>query len=1619
MATLGNSTNTPAISNLPISINATAQLPLKLTSKNFISWRAQFDALLQGFDLGGYVDGTTKAPAKEIQKDGRTVTNPDYTFWLRQDKLILHAIIASTSEAVLPYVASSSTFHDAWQKLLKLYANKTRSRIMDLKSSLQSTKRNGQSVTEYLQKMKSIVDELHLTGTMIDEDDQILFILNGLGPEFREIATAIRARESSISLEELHDKLLSFESLLKQEEENYSVQVPTANYVKRGFNKSFNNNNRRFPKPYSGGNNVSTRKLVFSSRPMANFANASPATKPWCLDSGASHHVTVDLNNLSISSEYDGTESIKIGDGTGLQITHTGETELFSSNHSFKLDEVLCVPTIAQNLVSVSKFCKANKVSVEFDANKFLVKDLQTQAVLTQGLNVDDVYQFSSSQIKPIAFTAIRTSAQHWHQRLGHPSKLILHRVLKQFSLPQISNDFQSCNSCHCNKSHKLPFGVSSLSSSKPLELVYTDIWGPAPIPSVSGHKYYLKSSSNKEFESNAKSFFTPNLIVLNDNSSADILATSTSISETPHTTGNALNQSLASLQPNASSSGTTNEPQNGETPLSDPPLPNSHSMLTRSKNNIVKPNPRFFLAIKHSPTEIEPTCFSKAVKDVNWRDAMNEEVNALIKMLTQLDVNNAFLHGKISEDVFMKQPPGFVDSSHPDYVCKLEKAIYGLKQAPRAWYNELSTFLVDFGFNQSRSDSSLFIYINKDIITYFLVYVDDIIVTGNSQGFISEFVNSLSRKFSLKDPAPLSYFLGIETNFTATGLFLSQQKYVKDLLQRTNMTDCKPVQTPMATSASRLLHGGNLLADATEYRSIIGTLQYLLLTRPDISFAINKLAQFMHQPTDLHWQALKRVLRYLKGTLSNGLVIKKSPAQIHSLIAYADADWAGDEKYKAIAGASAELAWIQNLLAELKVTIPHVPTIFSDNIGATYVSANPALHSKMKHIAIDFHFVRDKASFRSLHRLNHCLIVYEEGDSVSFIVKESRADFNHLIGDHPRHVEELRALVPTLPPPSMAANGCMEKSVMAIQITVFPMAGISLGIGFCHSAADGTKKSELITGEKGIDVAARAIGRQVMELEEKGPLNEAEKWLSRTGEIIKSGGLVTAVTSSPKLGAYKIDFGWGRPKKTEVANIGSNIHARPPPRATGRPKLPHRISSTSGSHRIPPLSSQVPHPCQVEDIFSVEQMDGSVEWEKLQRWAATCVAMYGAYTSAIISFLLRLNGVGRTISQNGSFERRAFMKRLTMMDEEEGSASDSRILSNAIAREVDRFPILGSGTEPHFSVDTGADIVLAGCILHNYLMGVDPDESLIKENGWLQAEEEDYGDVQQDSGDDNDRNDKKNLTWTNDMDDYLLSLLVNQMHKGQKIGTAFTKAAYAYIVSEICKQYDITCTREHVRNRMKTLKKTHSTVCRMLKESGFGYNASTHMLEAETSVWLKYIKAHPKDASLRYKMIRNYDKLHLIFAKDHATGSLARGPKERQLRWAMEKGSKEGSETEVEDDPADFEIEHDQSHEESNSCPKPNKKRRTTDLISDELKMIKSGMEAVAAALEQGNPKSYTEEKLYEEIMTVGGMCGECEMKIYQALSKDVNTARAFLACPKLKRKLWLLVHFGTAFFD
>jgi histone deacetylase 1/2 len=367
---------------------------------------------------------------------------------------------------------------------------------------------------------------------------------------------------------------------------------------------------------------------------------------------------------------------------------------------------------------------------------------------------------------------------------------------------------------------------------------------------------------------------------------------------------------------------------------------------------------------------------------------------------LRQLDVQNDFLHGVLEEDVFMRQPPGYEQKD--GYVCKLDKALYGLKQAPRAWYSRLSTRLHELGFKSSKSDTSLFFYSKGDVTIFMLVYVDDIIVASSSIDATNALLKNLNQEFALKDLGRLHYFLGIEVKEVNNGIVLTQEKYAMDVLKRVNMSDCKAVNTPLSISEKLSAHEGNPFGpeDSTRYRSLVGALQYLTLTRPDLSFSVNKVCQYLHAPTTKHWAAAKRILRYLKHTVKLGLKISKSNSLLVS--AFSDADWAGclddrrstggfavfigpnlvswsarkqatvsrsstEAEYKALANATAKIMWIQTLLLELGVQVPRAAKVRCDNIGAKYLSSNPVFHTRTKHIEVDYHFVRERVARKLL----------------------------------------------------------------------------------------------------------------------------------------------------------------------------------------------------------------------------------------------------------------------------------------------------------------------------------------------------------------------------------------------------------------------------------------------------------------------------------------------------------------------------------------------------------------------------------------------------------------------------------------------------------------------------
>lgn len=276
---------------------------------------------------------------------------------------------------------------------------------------------------------------------------------------------------------------------------------------------------------------------------------------------------------------------------------------------------------------------------------------------------------------------------------------------------------------------------------------------------------------------------------------------------------------------------------------------------------------------------------------------------------------------------------------------------------------------------------------------------MDDLIITGTNEALIQRFISTLNTTFTLKDMGPLHFFLGIHINQTSAGLTMNQSGYLNAILKRAHMADAAPISTP-ADSQSRLTIDGDPFSDPRLYRQIVGSLQYATITRPDIAFAVNRVCQYMHKPTIIHWQAVKRILRYLKGTIDQCLHFK--PTQATSLLAYSDAGWISDTddsrsqygfaifhgpnliswtsrkqrvvarssteaEYRSLAYTAAELIWIKQLMTELHATPLRSPLLFCDNVGAIFMTKNPVIRTRSKHIALDFHFIKEQVEANDL----------------------------------------------------------------------------------------------------------------------------------------------------------------------------------------------------------------------------------------------------------------------------------------------------------------------------------------------------------------------------------------------------------------------------------------------------------------------------------------------------------------------------------------------------------------------------------------------------------------------------------------------------------------------------
>lgn len=373
-----------------------------------------------------------------------------------------------------------------------------------------------------------------------------------------------------------------------------------------------------------------------------------------------------------------------------------------------------------------------------------------------------------------------------------------------------------------------------------------------------------------------------------------------------------------------------------------------------------------------------------------------------------QMDVVTAFLNGTLKEEVYMEQPDYYKEPEKEHLVCKLKRSLYGLKQAPRCWNTTFTDSMLALGFIQSTADPCLFVRRSPSLLII-AVYVDDLVLVAEETDQLKRVKLELERKFEMKDMGRLHYILGIRVkqNEVENQILLDQRQYILNLLSKYGMANANPVSTPSDPNQKlRMDDGISKRVDHAIYQSMVGSLLYCAVaTRVDVAHAVAMVSKFNANPSEAHMTAVKRILRYLKGTLD--FVLKYEKTESPSLIGYCDADWAGDldtrrstsgqvflmangsiswrskrqtsvslstaeAEYIALCSASQEAIWLKRLLGEIGFDQSEPITILEDNQSAIAMSKNPTSHDRTKHIDIKFHFVRNAIN-ESLIKLVYC----------------------------------------------------------------------------------------------------------------------------------------------------------------------------------------------------------------------------------------------------------------------------------------------------------------------------------------------------------------------------------------------------------------------------------------------------------------------------------------------------------------------------------------------------------------------------------------------------------------------------------------------------------------------
>ncbi|KAM0989066.1 hypothetical protein FF1_013044 [Malus domestica] len=357
------------------------------------------------------------------------------------------------------------------------------------------------------------------------------------------------------------------------------------------------------------------------------------------------------------------------------------------------------------------------------------------------------------------------------------------------------------------------------------------------------------------------------------------------------------------------------------------------------------------------------------------------------------MDVKFAFLNRVLEEEVYIQQPSGYEIKGHEDKVLKLKKALYGLKQEPQAWNSRIDNYFQENNFIKCPHEHTFYVKVKDEDILIVCLYVDDLIFIGSNPSMYEEFKRVMTKEFEMTDIGLMAYYLGIEVKQNKEGIFISQESYTKEILKKFKMEYCKPISTPVECRVKLTKHDEGESVDPTFFKSLVGSLCYLTCTKPNILYVVGLVSRYMENPTTTHLKTVKRILRYLKGTVNFGLFYSSSDN--YKLVGYSDSDWAGDSEdrksttgfvffmgdtaftwmskkqpivtlstceaeYVAATSCVYHAIWLRNLLKELSMPQEEPTEIYVDNKSTIALAKNPVFHDRSKHIDTRYHYIRE-----------------------------------------------------------------------------------------------------------------------------------------------------------------------------------------------------------------------------------------------------------------------------------------------------------------------------------------------------------------------------------------------------------------------------------------------------------------------------------------------------------------------------------------------------------------------------------------------------------------------------------------------------------------------------------